>query len=76
MLSTDFFTFGDDEVQQERNNKNKEILNLLSESDFEQIKKAIENDIQKANKDSSKVPPNRPFSCCVEDPKAEDNESD
>jgi PHD/YefM family antitoxin component YafN of YafNO toxin-antitoxin module len=75
-LSTDFFSFGDDEVQHERNNKNKEILNLLSESDFEQIKKAIENDIQKANKESSKLPSNRPFSCWFEDPKAEDNESD
>lgn len=74
-MSSDFFSFGDDEVTHERNNKNKEILNLLSESDFEQIKKAIEHDYQKNSKDLSKVSQKRPFSSCVEDPKAEDADS-
>lgn len=60
-LSCDFFSFGDDEVNHERNNKNKEILNLLSESDFEQIKKAIENDYQKS-KEMDKKPQMVPFS--------------
>lgn len=74
-MSSDFFSFGDDEVPHERNNKNKEILNLLSESDFEQIKKAIEHDYQKNSKDLFKVSQKRPFSSCVEDPKAEDADS-
>lgn len=61
-FSRDFFSFSDDEVNHERTNKNKEILNLLSESDFEQIKKAIENDYQKASKDLTKNSGKQPFS--------------
>lgn len=75
-LSYDFFSFGDDEVNQERTNKNRDVLNLLSESDFEQIKQAIANDYQKGSKEMVKASQRRPFSCCVEDPKAEDKDSD
>jgi len=60
--SSDFFGFGDDEVNQEKSNKNKEILNLLSESDFEQIKNAIELDLQKGNKEQTKISQKRAFS--------------
>lgn len=76
-FSSDFFEFGDDEVNQERNNKNREILNLLSESDFEQIRRGIENDYQKASKElsRSKRSDKQPFSSWVEDPEAEENNS-
>lgn len=77
-LSYDFFSWGDDEVNQEKVNKNREILNLLSESDFEQIRREIENDYHKGGKElsRSKKSDKRPFSSCVEDPKAEDKDSD
>jgi hypothetical protein len=74
MRSSDIFSVGDDEVTHERNN-NKEILNLLSESDFEQIKKAIEHDYKKNSINLSKGSHRRAFSSCVEDPKAEDADS-
>jgi hypothetical protein len=74
MMSSDIFSVGDDEVTHKRDN-NKDILNLLSESDFEQIKKAIEHDYKKNSINLSKGSHKRAFSSCVEDPKAEDADS-
>ena len=77
-FSSDFFTFGEDEVNQEKNNKNRDILNMLSESDFEQIRKGIENDYHKASKDlnRSNLSDKLKFSLCAEDPKAKEKNYD
>ena len=74
-FSSDFWFFGEDEVNHERTNKNKEITGILSENDFEKFSTNIEQDYQKRMKESSKLSQKRPFSSWVEDPKAEDDNS-
>lgn len=63
-FSRDFFSDGEDEVNQERPPKNRDVLNMLSESDFEQYSRGIVNDYQKVSKEltTSKKSQNRPFS--------------
>mmetsp|Transcript_447 Transcript_447/g.480 ORF Transcript_447/g.480 Transcript_447/m.480 type:complete len:127 (-) Transcript_447:67-447(-) len=61
-FSSDFDFFGEDEVNHEKSNKNREIIGILSENDFEKFSSTIENDYQKKMKESSKLSQKRPFS--------------
>lgn len=61
-FSSDFDFFGDDEVNHEKSNKNREIIGILSENDFEKFSTTIEKEYQKNIKESNKFSQKQPFS--------------
>lgn len=74
-FSSDFFHFEDGEVNQSKNPKNREIIGILSDDEFEKISSNIERNYNLNTRDSNKCSQKRPFTSCVEDPKAEDDNS-
>lgn len=74
-FSSDFFPFEDGEVNQDKNAKKRELIGILSDDEFEKYSSTIEKTYNQNTRDSNKCSQKRPFSSCVEDPKAEDDNS-